>query len=64
MSKLFSKLGFIPKWGNVQSIKNFLANPDFKRRLSEIRKKKMSNPKIDVSNEIKDLLEKQNDPEP
>ncbi len=64
MSQFLSKIGFTPLWGSVSRIKAFIASHRFDRRLSEIHKKKMENPSLDVSGEIKDLLKEPTDPDP
>ena len=59
MSKLIQKLSLVPKWGSDlgSSITNFIESQHFKERLLAIGRKKLANPKVDVSKEIKDLLE-------
>jgi hypothetical protein len=57
MSKIFQKIGVVPKWGNVGYHKILLASHRFQEALSAIRRKKTSDPTLDVSQEIRNLLE-------
>jgi len=59
MSKFLQKIGMDPKWGQGLSSTLKTASQSFKDKLTSIRRKKMANPSMDTSKEIKDLLEEQ-----
>ena len=55
MSKFLSKI-VNPAWTNIKA---FMKSPGFREKLSAIRRKKLLDPSISVAQEIKELLEEE-----
>lgn len=63
MQKFLSKLGFRPRWGNTEpDTTAFQNDPDFMKKLEEIRRQKKVDPKFNSISEINKLIENKKRP--